>query len=136
MLKFKFIFLIALTAFAISMGITIGQRLSSEAMAMMMGFIVGVAASVPTCYAVVWAMTRNLTVPPPAPPAPPPETRVVVVSAPPNSAPTNASPTPQPSPVYNAASPFISPHATPIQQIANPQRKFTVIGGSEDEEGK
>jgi len=128
-MKFRFIFLLALTAFAISMGITIGQRLSSEAMAMMMGFIVGVLASVPTCYAMVWAMTRNLTVPPPAPPPPPPETRVVVVSAPPDSAPTNASPTPQPSPVYNSASPFISPHATPIPQIVNPQRKFTVIGG-------
>ncbi len=134
MLKFKFIFLIALTAFAISMGITIGQRLSSEAMAMMMGFIVGVAASMPTCYIMVWAMTRNIVVPPSTPPPPPPETRVVVVSAPPNSAPANAPPTPQPSPVFNSASPFISPHATPIQQIANPQRKFTVIGG--EDEGK
>ena len=132
MLKFKFIFLIALTAFAISMGITIGQRLSSEAMAMMMGFIVGVAASVPTCYAVVWAMTRNLTMPVPAPP--PPETRVVVVSAPPTPAAANASPTPQPSPVYNATSPFIAPHATPIQQIAHPQRKFTVIGGEDNDQ--
>ncbi len=130
-MKFRFIFLLALTAFAISMGITIGQRLSSEAMAMMMGFIMGVAASVPTCYAMAWAMTRNLTVPPPPPP---PETRVVVVSAPPNAAPTNASPTPQPSPIYNSASSFISPHATPIQQIVNPQRKFTVIGGEDNEQ--
>ncbi|MBI5714082.1 MAG: DUF1418 family protein [Chloroflexi bacterium] len=129
-MKFRFIFLLALTAFAISMGITIGQRLSSEAMAMMMGFIVGVAASLPTCYAMVWALTRNLTAPP-APP--PPETKVVVVSAPPNPAPANPSPTPQPSPVYNSASPFISPHATPIQQIANSQRKFTVIGGEDEE---
>jgi len=127
-MKFRFIFLLALTAFAISMGITIGQRLSSEAMAMMMGFIVGVAASVPTCYAMAWALTRNLTAPPPS------ETKVVVVSAPPNVAPTNSSPTPQPSPVYNSASPFISPHATPIQQIANSQRKFTVIGGEDNEQ--
>jgi hypothetical protein len=134
MLKFKFIFLIALTAFAISMGITIGQRLSSEAMAMMMGFIVGVAASVPTCYAMVWALTRNLTVPPPAPPPPPPETRVVVVSAPPTSTPANAPQTPQPSAMYNSASPFIAPHAAPLQQIVNPQRKFTVIGGEDNEQ--
>jgi hypothetical protein len=133
MLKFKFIFLIALTAFAIAMGITIGQRLSSEAMAMMMGFIVGVAASVPTCYAMVWAMTRSLNMPPPPPP-PPPETRVVVVSAPPNTAPINTSPTPQPTPSYNPAPPFISPYPAPIQQIVNPQRRFTVIGGENNEE--
>jgi hypothetical protein len=124
MLKFKIIFLFALTAFAISMGVTIGQRLSSEAMAMMMGFIVGVAASVPTCFAIVWAFTRNLTMPPPPPP---PETRVVVVSAPPNTNTTSTTP-PQPVPSFNAAPTYPAPNAT-IQHLANAQRKFTVIGG-------
>jgi len=107
-------------AFAITLAVIVGQRLSSEAMAVMVGVIAGVAASIPTSLIVVWFATRTTT-PRAAPEAPRPaqqaEPRIIVMQQP-------AQPMP-PAPYQNVAG------YPPATYPALPARRFTVIGGAE-----
>ena len=66
-MKYKAIVLVALIAFAVSLAVVVGQRLSAEAMAVIVGVVAGVAASIPTSLIVVWIALR----------ARPGETRIV-----------------------------------------------------------
>ncbi len=68
---------LALLAGVITLAIIIGQRISTDAMAVMVGVVFGVAASIPTSLLVALAMRGRQTEPPyhrddyqPAPPAP------------------------------------------------------------------
>ena len=97
------------------------QRLSAEAMAVFVGVVAGVAASVPTSLIVMWfalrtvsARTENLSRA--TAEARPPEPRIVVVS--PSVMPA--------SPAYGPSTPMALP---PYAQAA--PRRFTVIGGAE-----
>ena len=133
-MKYKTILLLALIAFGVTLAVIVGQRLSAEAMAVIIGVVAGVAASIPTSLIVVWIATR------PAPgarsvPAPivesraeePRETKVVVVQAPalplqpPQVNPYGYS-YPQP---YAAQTPAYAPTYAPLPS----SRTFTVIGG-------
>lgn len=109
-------------AFAVTLAVVVGQRLSSEAMAVMVGVIAGVAASIPTSLIVVWFATRT-TVPRTAPEAPraaqSAEPRIIVMQQP-------AQPMPTPAAYQNFAG--YPPAAT---YPALPARRFTVIGGAE-----
>ena len=89
--------LVALTAFGITLAIVIGQRLSSEAMAVLLGVVVGVAASMPALLVAMWFFTRKKETPPSAPPEP---QIIFVTSASPAQlpAPPNAAPLPAPLP--------------------------------------
>ncbi len=80
-MKARFVWLCLGLAFAVTLAVVIGQRLSAEAMSVMVGVVAGVAASIPTSLIVVWFATRTLTMSRPAPPlAPQPtEPRIIVV---------------------------------------------------------
>jgi hypothetical protein len=95
------------------------QRLSAEAMAVFVGVVAGVAASVPTSLIVMWfalrtASARTETLSRAMTEARPPEPRIVVVS--PSIMPA--------SPTYGPSTPMALP---PYAQAA--PRRFTVIGG-------
>jgi hypothetical protein len=129
-LKYKAILLIVLLAFAISLAVVVGQRLSSEAMAVIIGVVAGVAASIPTSLIVVWVALRvrgdggEVVVERPAP-----EPKIVVV-APPAAAHSYA---PQAGPSYlPQADPRLTPRLPLGQQAYG--RHFTVIGGAGEEE--
>ncbi|MCS6910906.1 MAG: hypothetical protein NZM11_10140, partial [Anaerolineales bacterium] len=83
-MKTRFFWLCLGLAFAITLAIVVGQRLSAEAMSVMVGVVAGVAASIPTSLIVVWFATRTLAANQPAPSYEPqqPEARVVVVPPP------------------------------------------------------
>jgi hypothetical protein len=147
-MKAKTIILIGLMASSVALAIVVGQRLSAEAMAVIVGVIAGVAASIPTSLIIVWLATRQSAVERPAamPPAPAPERtvpagqpRLVVIQPPAQPAPgygypalpqSYAMPRPQ------AQMPdFAPPPAPPYQGPPPSQRTFTVIGTEAGLEG-
>lgn len=114
-MNWRFTFLFALTVFAITLAVIIGGRLSSETVSILLGVVIGVAASLPANLIIIWAFKRTQQ------PAPPPEPRIVIV-------PPTAGATPQPSlptglESWNAPRPPPTPEARP--------RQFVVIGGDE-----
>ncbi len=124
---FKMIIALAMLAFGITLAIVIGQRMSSEAMAVLMGVVAGVAASIPTSLIVVWIAAKFMLKPTePASVEPP---RVVVMQQPPPqpaSAPTYGYPSsaPQQYPGWAGGPGYPAMTAPPMP------RKFTVIGGA------
>jgi|GEM_PF-1091054 len=118
-------------AFAITLAVVVGQRLSAQAMAVVIGIIAGVAASIPTSLLVVW-VTSRLTLPRAAFEAPlraePRERQIVVMQAPP--APAYAGPNGYAAPAGGGG---YAQAAYPANgyggQPALPPRRFTVVGG-------
>ncbi|MGH2521984.1 MAG: hypothetical protein ACRDH2_05715 [Anaerolineales bacterium] len=126
---YRHILLAAALAFSVTLAVVVGQRPSSEAMAVMLGVVAGVAASIPTSLIVVWLALHAQRTQAPARPAAPPaepkaeEPRIVVVTVPP------ATSTP----------PYPAPHQIPYPALpdfqsglARAPRQFTVIGGADD----
>lgn len=102
-----------LGGFGVALGIVVAQRLSVEAIAVMIGVIAGVAASVPTSVVVAWMASRMAQRNAVAPYMPPAEPRIIVV--PPGA----------PSPVSEA-------RAVMADSLAPaPDRDFRVIGGAD-----
>jgi hypothetical protein len=133
---YRLIFLLGTLAFFITLAVVIGQRLSTEAMAVLMGVIAGVVASIPTSMLVSWIAIQMIK-PAPAPvqaqPAPRPEPiakpeqpQIVVLQQPmPNMTPTaNLG--------YNQANWNMASYPS-LPQTQQP-RKFTVIGGNAESE--
>ncbi len=136
-LSFKLILMLGVLAFGITMAVMIGQRLSSEAMAILMGVVAGVVASIPTSLIVVWIAMQVMVKP------------AVQAQARPQSAPRE-----EPSQVSQTADMprlVIMQQPMPQQAMAYPQpgwtassyhpmmptpapRKFTVIGGNAESE--
>jgi hypothetical protein len=111
------VFLIGL-AFALTLALVVGLRLSEQAMAVVVGVIAGVAASIPTSLLVVWLATRHLTPTRREAERPrEPEPRVIVVQSPPTQVPPHPADLRYP--------------ALPPQSLARPSRQYTVIGGEE-----
>lgn len=133
-MKTRFIFLIIGLAFAVTLAIIIGQRLSAEAMAVTVGVVAGVAASIPTSLIVVWFATRTVVaareVPQPATsPAPQPEPRVVMMPTPSQF----GMPMAQNYAGFPAQA-YMPPTMPQLQMPAQfAPRQFNVIGGSEME---
>jgi hypothetical protein len=128
-MKTRFILLILGLAFVVTLAVIVGQRLSAEAMAVMVGVVAGVAVSIPTSLLVVWFANRALMVSRPMPemPAPAyaprsmpvaPEPQQIVVMAPSNAYPNMSSYPTQAAPAYSLPTAPVS-------------RQFTVIGGVE-----
>lgn len=124
-------FIFGMIAFGITLAIIIGQRLSSEAMAVLLGVVTGIVSSVPTSLLIVWIATRNIAkridevaqmVTPPAAPTPSPKEepmpRVILMQQP--AAPMVNAYAPQQGWAQAAASPM------------SPPRRFTVIGGTDE----
>jgi hypothetical protein len=110
------LFLIGL-AFAVTLAIVIGTRLSDQAMFVIVGVAAGVAASIPASLIVLWLAVRHLAAPAPraeAARAPEAEPRVIVVQAP------AAMPQPAPEARYPALPAHVEPQAA---------RRYTIIGG-------
>ena len=130
-MKYKTILFVALLAFAVSLAVVVGQRLSSEAMAVIVGVVAGVAASIPTSLIVVWAALRNRgearVVDNRRPEAPEPR---IVVMAPPPTPPANAAPA---RPSYYAPAEAGLRFEPGLPRHAG-RREFTVIGGAGSEE--
>ena len=80
----RYVLLIAFTAFGITLAIIIGLRLSQEALAVLIGAAIGVAATLPSTLLLVWLVNR------PQPIAPPPS---ITIIPPPTSIPPTAAPT-------------------------------------------
>ncbi len=134
-MKTRYIWTTLGLAFSVTLAVIVGQRMSAEAMAVMIGVVAGVAASIPTSLIVVWFASRT-TVPRPAPEAPMPapaprpaeaaQPRIVVMAP--------AGPAPQMGYQNYAgyAAPAYPAYAPPaLMQPALPPRQFTVIGGTE-----
>jgi len=132
-MKGRWIVLFCGLVFSITLALIVGQRLSAQAMTVVVGVIAGVATSIPTSLLVVWWMEHASGAQPLADPAPatarPAEPRIVVVPA----------PHPQPQAAsfgglagYGAQSyAGYPPPAGPVYATpALPARRFTVIGGA------
>jgi hypothetical protein len=104
----------------VALAVVIGLRLSTEAMAVIVGVVAGVAASIPASLIVIWLATRNAV----AAAAREPQTnepRIIYVNTTPPPSWPNAMSTP---PHISA---LITPHGTPWSP-----RHFTGLGNSED----
>ena len=128
-MKTRVVVVLAVLTFCVALAIVIDQRLSGEAMAVLLGVIAGVGASIPTSLIVVWLTVRNST---PAqrtvevrqaPADEEPRERVVVVQAP--DATDGGYVTGPVRPAYANV-----PRRAAMQPP--PPRKFTVIGGASE----
>jgi len=114
---------LCLLTFVVTLAILIGWQLSNQAMAVMIGVMAGVAASIPTSLIVVWASLRNRQEPPAS--ARPAEPQVIIIQ------PSEASPGPTDDERSLTALPaYAAPQATGFGGPAVP-RQFTIIGGEE-----
>ena len=124
--------LLGAVAFAITMAILIGQRLSDQAMAVIVGSVVGVAASVPMAGVILWLTLRQREGVHPTPTYLRPEythrdetPRMIVIQP----QPTYAQPAGQYQP--QAALPQI---AAPTMNYMRPMRDFKIVGQEEFED--
>lgn len=119
------VFLLAL-AFSITLAVIIGTRLSEQALAVIVGVVAGVAASIPTSLLIVWFATRSAAAASirttPRERADGDESpRIVIVQPPP------APPSPIADPYYH-----VSPPNPARDRPPSPQRRtFTIIGGED-----
>ena len=128
----KAIALLGVLAFGVTLAIIIGQRLSTEAMAVLMGVVAGVAASIPTSLIVVWLALQSM-LPQYAARA---EARVATAHAEPPRVVVVQQPQPVPIQTQAYASPNwgAQSYAAMPPLGARPPRRFTVIGGANDAE--
>jgi hypothetical protein len=137
-LPYRLIFMLGVLAFFITIAIIIGQRMSTEAMAVLMGVIAGVAASIPTSLLVAWIAMQTIK-PTPAPAHPAPRAEPVARNEPPQIVVLQQ---PAQSLGYNPQGiSQAQAHAqqgwnmNPYSQAQAPlPRKFTVIGGNAEAE--
>ena len=108
------------SAFAVTLAVVIGLRLSTEAMAVIAGVVAGVAASIPASLIVIWLATRNAVTGPAREPQTN-EPRIIYV---------NTSPPPS-WPNAMSSPPHIPALTTPHGAQWSP-RHFTGLGGLED----
>jgi hypothetical protein len=123
-MKVRALLFLVVLAFSVTLAVVVGLRLSDQAMAVVVGVVAGVAASIPTSLIVVWFATRQIAAETgrrdrDLPRAREPELpRIVVVPPQP----------PVASPYHDAA---YRP-APPPPAINHGRRSFTIIGGDED----
>ena len=123
-----------LLCFTVTLALVIGWRLSDQAMAVIVGVVAGVAASVPTSLLVVWLALRyraevqpaaNFSAPAAeAVPAAPPQI-IFVQSGPGPAAPPPAQRSLTMLPAY------ASPQPTALNGLPLGPRQFTILGGED-----
>lgn len=118
-MRARLLILLPLVAFAITLGIVIGERLSQEAMIVIIGVVAGIAASIPTSLLTVWLVVRRTAAIPTAGAtaptisprtSPTEEPRIIVVQAP--AGPSATTP----------------PSASLYPEMAREPRRFNIIG--------
>ncbi len=123
-------------AFAVTLAVVVGQRLSSEAMAVMVGVVAGVVASIPTSLIVVWVATRSTAR---APGAPDMRPEASVYRARPESPRIVVLQQPLPANYPLAAPSYPVPYGSAAGAGYSGPRRYTVVGGvgqvTEDEGG-
>jgi hypothetical protein len=132
-MKTRYIWMAFGFGFFVTLAVIVGQRLSSEAMAVMVGVIAGVAASIPTSLIVVWFATRTIgprhaseTLAEKA------EPRIIVMAQPapdPRSLAMTAMASGAGYQNFTGYPPIAQP--LPVYPQAIPTREFTVIGGAQ-----
>lgn len=136
MLKNRWTLLAMGMAFSVALAVVVGHRLSGEAMAVVIGVMAGVVASIPTSLIVVWFASRPRVTRTPMdmPARPAPEPRILLMPAPQSA---HAAPAMTQLAAYGAqsyAGYAQAAAAQPGQYAPEPvlvARHFTVIGGSE-----
>jgi hypothetical protein len=124
---------LCLLAFVVTLATIIGWRLSDQAMAVIVGVVAGVAASIPTSLVVAWIALYGRPAfgpleasPAAAAPAQPQVIYVQATPAAPSAAPASLTPQSQRSltvlPVYAA------PESTALNGLPLGPRQFTIIG--------
>jgi len=136
MLKSRWTLLAMGLAFSVALAVVVGHKLSGEAMAVVIGVMAGVVASIPTSLIVVWFAGRSPVrrTPMDMPARPAPEPRIMLMPAPAPARPTQASPAMTHLASYGAQSYAGYPQDAAQPGLYEPvlvARHFTVIGGSE-----
>ena len=128
--------LLGAVAFAITMAVLIGQRLSDQAMAVIVGSVVGVAASVPMAGVILWLTLRQREGVHTAPAYPRPEythrdetPRMIVIQP----QPTYAPPAGQYQTQYQSQT-ALPQIAAPTMNYMRPMRDFKIVGQEEFED--
>jgi len=117
---------LCLLAFVVTLALIIGWRLSDQAMAVIIGVVAGVAASVPTSLVVVWLAVQNRSALGPivSSTANPPQVIIVHAAPPaPPSSPAQRSLTVLPA--------YAAPQPTAYNGLALGPRQFTIMGDEE-----
>ncbi len=124
----------AVLAFSITLAVLIGQRLSDQAVAVIVGSVIGVAASVPMTALVLWLTLRSRDTLPHATSyarsdhTPREEPRLIVIQPQPYVAPQYAH-TPQAT--------YLNPPPPTMPSYVRPAREFKIIGQEDfDDEGR
>lgn len=135
-MRFRYLLVIFAVVFGATLAVIVGETMSSEAMSVMVGVVVGVGASIPTSLLIMWfalraAELRTAAAGPMTYPMEPPEPHIVVV-APPLQ---RAAPAPAGYEAYapnGAAYHDEQPQGyaqAPALPAPVPQRRFTVVDG-------
>jgi hypothetical protein len=117
---------LCLLAFVVTLALIIGWRLSDQAMAVIIGVVAGVAASVPTSLVVVWLAVQNRSALGPVVSSTVNPPQVIVVHATPPAPPS--SPTQRSLTVLPA---YAAPQPTAYNGLAMGPRQFTIMGDDE-----
>jgi hypothetical protein len=73
-----------LGAFAIVLAIVVGKGMSADAMAVVVGVVCGIGASIPTSLLMLFLLSRRQEAEPPAPAMPAPQIPSIMIISPPN----------------------------------------------------
>ena len=73
-----------LGAFVIVLAIVVGKRMSADAMAVVVGVVCGIGASIPTSLLMLFLLSRRQEAEPPAPVAPAPQMPSIMIVSPPH----------------------------------------------------
>ncbi len=110
---------ISMVAFAVTMAVLLGQRLSDQALAVLAGTVCGVGASIPTSVLIIWVTRRREERRQPAYPTNGTYPPVVIVQQP-------AAP--------GLPQPRTAEFTGPYPYATSPQREFSVVGGDWSEQ--
>lgn len=121
---------LCLLAFVVTLALIIGWRLSDQAMAVIVGVVAGVAASIPTSLVVAWITLqgRSALRAQTSPAAPPVQPQVIIVHPTPPAAPANAAAAPQSQRSLTVLPAYAAPEPTALNGLPFGPRQFTILG--------
>jgi hypothetical protein len=137
-MSFRQFLYLCLLAFVVTLSLIIGWRLTDQAMAVIIGVVAGVCASIPTSLLVVWIVlrarpaggmaSRVAAAQPEATASHTPQPQVIFVHTTPAAAPT-APALPPAHGSYTALSGYAAPEPTAFEGLPLEPRHFTILGG-------
>ena len=121
---------LCLLAFVVTLALTIGWRLSDQAMAVIVGVVAGVAASIPTSLVVAWITVQGRSVfgaQASYAAAPPVQPQVIIVHQPHSASPASAR-SPQSQRSLTVLPAYAAPESTALNGLTLGPRHFTILG--------